>query len=45
VPIDANSLRLTISPFLTPATRDKIAKNQPNLQATLMLGSPDFMYR
>ncbi len=45
VPIDANLLSATISPFLTPATRDKIAKNQPNLQATLMLGSPDFMYR
>jgi uncharacterized protein (DUF1800 family) len=45
VGIDPNSLSQTISPFLSKATRDKIASNKPNLQATLMLGSPDFMYR
>jgi uncharacterized protein (DUF1800 family) len=45
VAIDSGILGQTISPFLSKDTRDKIAKSQPNLQATLMLGSPDFMYR
>lgn len=34
-----------LSPFLSPSTRDVIAKEKPGLRAGLMLASPDFMYK
>lgn len=34
-----------LSPFLSPGTRDAIAKEKPGLRAGLVLASPDFMYK
>ena len=34
-----------LAPYLSAATRDTIAKEQPSLRAGLMLASPDFMYK
>jgi uncharacterized protein (DUF1800 family) len=39
------NLERTISPYLSAKTQSKIASTPPRLQAALMLGSPDFMYR
>jgi uncharacterized protein (DUF1800 family) len=34
-----------LSPFLSQATRDAVAKEAPAMRAGLMLASPDFMYK
>lgn len=34
-----------LTPFLSPATREAIAKERPALRAGLVLASPDFMYK
>ena len=34
-----------LSPFLSPTTREAIAKDKPGLRAGLVLASPDFMYK
>ena len=34
-----------LSPFLSQATRDAVAKEPPAMRAGLMLASPDFMYK
>jgi uncharacterized protein (DUF1800 family) len=44
-PINLVNLDRTISPYLSAKTQSKIANTPPRLQAALMLGSPDFMYR
>jgi uncharacterized protein (DUF1800 family) len=44
-PINLVNLERTISPYLSAKTQSKIAGTPPRLQAALMLGSPDFMYR
>jgi uncharacterized protein (DUF1800 family) len=42
--LDTDRLNLTISPFISLATQKKIASSNPRLRASLLLGSPDFMY-
>jgi uncharacterized protein (DUF1800 family) len=44
-PLEAQRLNLTLGAFISTATQKKIASSNPNLQASLILGSPDFMYR
>ena len=34
-----------LTPFLSPSTRESIAKEKPALRAGLVLASPDFMYK
>jgi uncharacterized protein (DUF1800 family) len=43
-PLDAQRLNLTVGAFISAETRQKIASSNPRLQASLLLGSPDFMY-
>jgi uncharacterized protein (DUF1800 family) len=43
--INSVNLDRTIAPYLSASTKTKIVANPVKLQAALMLGSPDFMYR
>jgi uncharacterized protein (DUF1800 family) len=43
-PLDANRLNLTLGAFISADTQKKIASSNAHLQASLLLGSPDFMY-
>ncbi len=44
-PLDPQALALTLGNGFSVKTRQAIANNPPALQAALMLGSPEFMYR
>jgi uncharacterized protein (DUF1800 family) len=43
-PLDAQRLNLSIGAFISADTQKKIASSSPQLRASLLLGSPDFMY-
>ncbi|PUA20121.1 DUF1800 domain-containing protein [Glaciimonas sp. PCH181] len=43
--LDPQQLIKTLSPMLNPTSTDTIAKAPPNLQASMILGGPDFMKR
>ncbi len=42
-PLDADRLNLTVGPFISASTQQKIASSNLYLRASLLLGSPDFM--
>ena len=45
VPVDEAAVRSTLGRTLTPQTDKALAAADPRLRTTLLLGSPDFMYR
>lgn len=44
-PVDAHALLATLGSGISPKTRATLAEATPDLQAPMVLGSPDFMHR
>jgi len=44
-PLEASALRATLGNYFSPHTNDAIEASPIQLQAALILGSPEFMHR